>query len=81
MLLFFSLSSIWGQAAAAAAPNPKVDGFSNIMSAAFLIISVLLFVIVVAVVVRTNAMLTKHLIRMESEKHGLPALLKSRGGR
>ncbi len=72
MLLFISLSSLWGQAAAAAAPDPKVDGFNNIMSTAFLIISVLLFVIVVAVVVRTNAMLTKHLIRMESEKRGIP---------
>lgn len=71
MLLFLSLSTLWGQAAAAA-PGPKVDGFNNIMSAAFLIISVLLFVIVVAVVVRANAMLTKHLIRLESEKRGLP---------
>lgn len=72
VLLFFSLSSIWGQAAAAAAPGPKVDGLNNLMSTAFLIISVLLFVIVVAVVVRTNAMLTKNLIRMESEKRGIP---------
>lgn len=72
MLLFLSLSTLWGQAATAAAPDPKVDGFNNIMSTAFLIISVLLFVIVVAVVVRANAMLTKHLIRMESEKRGIP---------
>ena len=55
MLLFLSLSTLWGQAATAAAPDPKVDGFNNIMSTAFLIISVLLFVIVVAVVVRANA--------------------------
>ncbi|MBN8678818.1 MAG: c-type cytochrome [Chitinophagales bacterium] len=72
LLLMISLSTLWGQATTTAAPDPKVDDFNQIMSTAFLIISALLFVVVIAVVVRTNAMLTRHLIRVESEKHGIP---------
>jgi cytochrome c oxidase cbb3-type subunit 3 len=72
LLLLMSLSTLWGQATSPAAPDPKVDDFNQIMSTAFMLLSVLLFVIVVAVVVRTNSMLTKHLIRVESEKHGIP---------
>jgi hypothetical protein len=67
LLLLMSLSTLWGQATSPAAPDPKVDDFNQIMSTAFMLLSVLLFVIVVAVVVRTNSMLTKHLIRVESE--------------
>lgn len=72
LLLLISLSTLWGQATTPAAPDPKVDDFNQIMSTAFLIISALLFVVVIAVVVRTNGMLTRHLIRVESEKHGIP---------
>lgn len=71
LLLLISLTTSWGQAVTTAAPENKVDGFSNIMTTAFLAAAVLLFIFVIAVVVRTNAMLTKHLIRLESEKQGV----------
>lgn len=79
LLLLTSLTMSWGQAVSAAPPAANTDGFSNIMSTVFLILSVLLFVIVIAVVVRTNALLTKHLIRVESEKHGLSSSTESAG--
>lgn len=70
ILILATVVNGWGQAAQASAG--KAQGFANIMSTAFMIASALLFIIVIAVVVRTNAMLTKHLIRIESAKHGLP---------
>ncbi len=77
LLLFTSLAMTWGQAVTTAAPATKVDGFSNIMTTAFLIIAVLLFIFVIAIVVRTNAMLAKHLIRLESEKQGISMPVES----
>lgn len=71
MLLLTSVATSWGQAVTTDAALPKADGFSNIMTTAFVAIAALLFIVVVAVVVRTNALLTRHLIRMESEKHGI----------
>ena len=70
LLLLSSLTTIWGQAVTTE-PAANTQGFSNIMSTVFMVLSVLLFVIVIAVVVRTNSMLTKHLIRVESAKHGI----------
>ncbi len=70
LLLLASITTSWGQAVSTAVPS-KTDGFSNIMTTAFLIAAVLLFIVVIAVVVRTNALLTKHLINLESEKHGI----------
>ncbi|MBK6997401.1 MAG: c-type cytochrome [Lewinellaceae bacterium] len=70
LLLLASITTSWGQAVTTAVPN-NADGFSNIMTTAFLIAAVLLFIVVIAVVVRTNALLTKHLINLESEKHGI----------
>lgn len=74
LLILLSLTSLWGQGVQADAAS-KADGFINIMTPAFLIVCALLFIVVIAVVVRTNAMLTKNLMRLESEKSGvaLPA--------
>ncbi|MFN0173810.1 MAG: cbb3-type cytochrome c oxidase N-terminal domain-containing protein [Saprospiraceae bacterium] len=69
-LLLASITTSWGQAVTTPVPA-KVDGFSNIMTTAFLILAVLLFIIAIAVVVRANAFLTKQLIRLESEKQGI----------
>ncbi len=72
LLLLISLTTSWGQAVqTTTAPADKVNGFSDIMTTSFLILSVLLFIVVIAVVLRTNSMLTRHLIRMESAKHGI----------
>lgn len=72
LLLLTSLTTSWGQATqATTAATDNANGFVNIMTPAFLIVSVLLFVVVIIVVVRTNALLTKHLIRLESAKHGI----------
>lgn len=70
LLLLTNLAMGWGQAVSTA-PPANSTGFSDLMTTAFLITSVVLFVIVIAVVVRTNALLTKHLIRLESDKHGI----------
>lgn len=70
LLLLTNLAMGWGQTVATA-PAANSTGFSDLMTTAFLITSVVLFVIVIAVVVRTNALLTKHLIRLESDKHGI----------
>jgi cytochrome c oxidase cbb3-type subunit 3 len=70
LLLLTSLTMSWGQAVTPAT-TPPADGFSNIMTTAFLVFASLLFILVITVVVRTNALLTKHLIRLESEKHGM----------
>lgn len=74
LLIIVSLTSLWGQGVQAGATS-EADGFSAIMTPAFLIVCALLFIVVIAVVVRTNAMLTKNLMRLESEKTGvvLPA--------
>lgn len=72
LLLLTNVAMSWGQTAATSvAPTANTTGFSDLMTTAFLIISVVLFVIVITVVVRTNALLTKHLIRLESDKHGI----------
>ena len=70
LLLLASITTSWGQAVTTAVPT-NADGFSKIMTTAFLIAAVLLFIIVIVVVVRTNAFLTKQLIRLESAKHGI----------
>ena len=75
LLLLTSLTTSWGQAVTP--PPTNVDGFSNLMTTAFLITAVVLFILVMVVVVRTNALLTKHLIRLESEKHGIALPLES----
>lgn len=71
LLILNGLSAAWGQAPQAAPAGPNVNGFSDIMTTAFLVLASLLFIVVIAVVVRTNAMLTRHLIRLESAKHGI----------
>lgn len=76
LLLLSGLTSSWGQAVTTA-PPANAAGFSDLMTTSFLIISVLLFVIVISVVVRTNALLTRHLIRLESEKHGYPTVAET----
>ncbi|MDO8367212.1 MAG: cbb3-type cytochrome c oxidase N-terminal domain-containing protein [Saprospiraceae bacterium] len=70
LLILTNLTMSWGQAVSTAVPS-KTDGLTSIMTTAFMISAVLLFIIVIAVVVRTNAMLTKHLINLESEKRGI----------
>jgi cytochrome c oxidase cbb3-type subunit 3 len=78
LLLLASLTTVWGQAVQAPVEN-KANGFADIMSTAFLIASILLFIVVISVVVRTNALLTKHLIRLESEKHGIATSAEATG--
>jgi len=79
LLLLTSLTMSWGQAVTPATPAPAADGFSNIMTTAFLIFASLLFILVITVVVRTNALLTRHLIRLESEKHGISSPVEAEG--
>jgi cytochrome c oxidase cbb3-type subunit 3 len=79
LLLLTSLTMSWGQAVTPATPAPATDGFSNIMTTAFLVFASLLFLLVITVVVRTNALLTRHLIRLESEKHGMASPLEADG--
>ncbi len=67
-LLLTGLTTSWGQAVQAPV---NANGFSDLMSMTFFILAAALFVIVIVVVVRTNALLTRHLIRLESEKHGI----------
>jgi len=76
LLLLASITTSWGQAVTTAVPT-NADGFSKIMTTAFLISAVLLFIVVIAVVVRTNAFLTQQLIRLESEKQGIPMQVES----
>ncbi|MFN0213899.1 MAG: cbb3-type cytochrome c oxidase N-terminal domain-containing protein [Saprospiraceae bacterium] len=76
LLTLCSLTMIWGQTVTTSA-TPNADGFSDIMTKAFMIMAVVLFIFVIAVVVRTNAMLTKNLIRLESEKQGIALPLES----
>lgn len=76
LLLLTSLTTSWGQAVTTPAPT-NADGFSNLMTTAFLITAAVLFILVIMVVVRTNALLTKSLIRLESEKHGIALPLES----
>ncbi len=71
LLLLSGLTSLYGQAPQAAAALPNVNGLSDVMTTIFLFVASLLFFIVIVVVVRTNAMLTKNLIRLESAKHGI----------
>lgn len=65
LLLLGALGTAMAQTAQTAAENTKANGFSDIMTTSFLIISVALFVIVILVVLRTNSLLTKHLINLE----------------
>ncbi|MFN0033772.1 MAG: cbb3-type cytochrome c oxidase N-terminal domain-containing protein [Saprospiraceae bacterium] len=70
LLMLTSLTICCGQTVQATATD-KTNGFFDIMTTAFLIMATALFVVVIAVVVRTNAMLAKHLIRLELEKQGI----------
>lgn len=70
LLALTSLTDIWGQAAQAE-PPAKAGEFADIMTSAFLVMFSLLFLVVIATVVRTNAFLTKRVMRLEAEKNGV----------
>ncbi|MFN0033765.1 MAG: hypothetical protein ACKVUS_01780 [Saprospiraceae bacterium] len=71
LLILTNLTTIWGKAPQAAAATPAVsdpNGFANIISFLFLIMAGLLIVFAIAVMVRTNAYLSKNLIQLQSKK-------------
>ncbi len=71
LLLLASLSTGWGQAVEAAAKPSQTEQLSQIMTVVFLGGALLIFLVSLLILVKANGFLTKRLMRLEAEKHGV----------
>jgi len=70
-LLLASCSTIWAQTVQNAAPAANTEQFSNIMTTVFLTAALLIFVISLLILIKANSFLTRRLMRLEAERHGI----------
>jgi cytochrome c oxidase cbb3-type subunit III len=70
LLVLVSLTA-WGQAVEPTAKASEMEQLPQIMTIMIMVSSMVLFVISLAVLLKANTFLTKHLIRLEAERNGV----------
>jgi cytochrome c oxidase cbb3-type subunit 3 len=70
LLVLVSLTC-WGQTVEPAAQNSEMEQLPQIMTIMIMVSSMVLFIVSLAVLLKANTFLTKHLMRLEAERNGV----------